>query len=151
MTLPYTKTLQVQAVSAQANCIELPAPIRGIITRLIVKDKDSGVEGFTFDLYDREDACSNVTESSYYNDDERQTDFENELLDPELHKLQATQTIAAATAVSEQFDIVLPYENKDEGGLHERRQSKIYMELTPSGSGTKTFQIAYTVTQVGFH
>lgn len=145
MAVPYTKTIETTVASGQENCIELPAPYRGIITRLVVKDK-SGTDGFSFNVYDREDACSSVVESSYWNDNELEVDFENALLDPELHQIQATQTVTAGSSTSEQFNIILPYENKDESGLHGRKTTALWMSVTPAGAGNKTFQIAYTVT-----
>lgn len=140
MTLPYSKVHSFSADSGVDNCLELPVPPRGTLMRLIVKQVDGALDGFEFDLYDRNDACPGVSQESCNPGDEA--------FDPDMHKIAATVTVAPAAASSEQFQLWTPYDNKDSlcDGLHASKRPRLYMRLAPSGGGTKTFEVGFTVT-----
>jgi hypothetical protein len=140
MTLPYSKIYSFEADSDSDVCLEIPAPPRGTLRRLIVKQTAGALDGFDFDLYDRHDACAGVSQESCNPGDEE--------FDSDLHKISATETVLAAADTHEDFEVLLPYENKDSlcDGLHGAKRSLIYMRLNPVASGAKTFQVAITVT-----
>lgn len=142
MGLPYIKSLTVTADSGESNCIELPAPPRGQLERIIVKQTSGALDGYSFDVLDRNDACDSVSEQSSNPDDNV------ELLDKELHKVIPTQTVAATESTSENFfDSGKSYENQDERNVNTMRlNDALYMDLQPTTAGTtKTFQISYTI------
>ena len=141
MPLPYSKAVAfIGVVSGEENCLVLPAPPRGTLVRLIVKQTEGALEGFEFDLYDREDACPGISQESCNPGDEA--------FDPDLHKIAPTVVVAAAGAYYENFAQLTPYENKDSlcDGVHAAKRSQIYLAMEPAGSGDKVFEVAITVT-----
>lgn len=135
MDIPYTNTLQVALTAGQANCLEIPAPARGALVRLVIKQVDGVVAGFSFDVLDRIGACATEEEVSSSFDD-------NPTVDRELHKIMGTQTVAGR--VSEQFGVTFPYVNQDEQDIRKTPKSRLYLDITPAGTGSKTFDISYT-------
>jgi len=141
MAIPYSNSLEITLPSDEATCVTLPAPMRGVMTRLIIKQVSGTLEGFEARLYDRQDACSDVAESSFSFD----ADDPNELLESELHQLLETIVVAASGAVAELYERTVAYENRDEADtVALRRKSALYLQVTPTGSNNKAFQIAYT-------
>lgn len=131
--IPYANALRV-TVAATPECIPLPAPIRGILTRLIVKQIDGTLAGYSFNVFTREGACTSVT------------DLAAVPLDGAVYKLMATQTVAGSSSTSEQFEKVFPYVNQDDQDPTSRRPlQRLYLELT--GGVGKTFDISYAITQ----
>ena len=142
MSLPYSKNVVVEAVSGQANCFVIPAPTRGIITRLTVKQTTGDTDGFDYELYDRHDACSAVSEQSFNPGDA-------ELGDPMVHRIIPRQSVSAGNVLDEHFETVWSYENRAEREVtSKRRRQAVYLEITPGGStGSKLFEVAYTINQ----
>lgn len=139
--IPYTREDTFETVAGQENCIALEVPFRGFLQRLVVKQTSGTLSGYSFDLYDRRDACAIYAESSQADED-----FENELQAKEVHRLIATQTVAGGQAVSAQYGLSIGYENRDERLPDSRRATgKLYLSITPGGTGAKTFAIGYTV------
>jgi hypothetical protein len=145
MTTPYTRQLQAETSGGQIICIEMPAPPRGVLSRLIVKQIEGALQGFTFDVFDREQAC---LDSSYEISEAGAEDGGGvaQGLEEELHKVLATVDVAASTATSEQFGLERPYVNQDDRDQRETPRSMLYFRLDPSGDEAKVFQIAYTIT-----
>jgi len=138
--VPYTNEKQVVVESGVRTCVTLPAPARGTLTRLVVKQLDGALAGFDFDLYDRHDACSGVSPDSLNPEDGA------ELVDQDLHRLQARQTVAAAAAISGQYNLSIPYVNRDERDAAMQIPSGVlYLDIEAAGTGDKTFGIAWTV------
>ena len=145
MTVPYTRQLIVTTDSGQVACIELPAPPRGILTRLIIKQTEGSLGGFTFNLYDREQPC--VNSSLSVGEDVIVGGGSVALgAEPELHKIQAEVTIAGGTDISEQFGLIAPYVNQDDQDDRKTPSPRIHMQLDPGGGDHKVWQIAYTIT-----
>jgi hypothetical protein len=143
MSQQYTNGFDFDVTSGTALCVELPAPPRGMLQRVIVKQLAGGLSGFTFNLLDRSDACAGAAEIS--------DDFEgedpvtlNKLLDAELHQIVAEVTVAPAAAISSRFDLRAGYQNRDEQDIRRTPNSRIYLDIAALGAGVKPFQIAYT-------
>jgi len=137
MTVPYTNHTSFDAASGEPTCVAIDTPPRGIITRLVVKQVTGTLAGFDVDLHDSLTACGSLSSSAGDVDDE-------------LHQILATDTVAAAAAVSGQYNIAAPYVNQDPRDDRQIPTSKLYLEVTPAGSGVKTFQASWTISADGF-
>lgn len=128
--LPYTFNTQTTVVSATPKFIVAKAPYRGAVTRLIVKQVSGSLEGFTVDLYD--DNPEDTTDG----------------LDADVHKVIDTMTADAASSTVLTFEVVSPYVNKevDSTDAALRPQSRLYIEINASGTGSKNFDISLTTT-----
>lgn len=138
----YTKTLEVSADSGEWLCVEMPAPARGVLERVIVKQIDGTLAGFTFDILDRRDACEGEPVSSMGLDD-------IETRDKALHRVAGQVVVAASSSTSERYNLSAEYCNQDEQDVTRRPTTRLYLDLKPDGTGAKTFQIAYTCVPVG--
>ena len=135
MAIPYSRVLSATVESAADNCVELPAPPRGILRRMVVKQVSGITEGFEFDLYSKKSASPGCgSEDSECADDA--------LMDPEVYQLIPTQT--SGTDHEQMFDRNDAYENQD-WDCERRRNTMIYMRLRPTGTGVKTFHIGYSI------
>jgi hypothetical protein len=143
MSRQYTNGFEFEVTGSQATCVELPAPPRGTLERMIIKQV-GGTDGFDCLVLDRKDACASVAEVS--NSFEPDTpEGENKLLDPDLHRIIDSISIAGGTGIYEGFNLNAGYQNRDEQDIRRTPNSRIYLDLTPGGSGSKTYQVAYTV------
>jgi hypothetical protein len=141
MTTPYCSQVDVTAIGGTNLCVTLPAPARGIVVRLVVKQMSGALDGFTYELYDREDACASVATDSTNPDD--LTWF----ADADIHRIQAKQTVNASANTGAQYGLLLPYINRDEQDPYMRTpKTAIYLDLLAAGSGEKDFSIAVTFT-----
>lgn len=144
MSRQYARTKEVTLVGGQANCVWLPAPQRGTLNRLIIKQVSGNLGGYNVKVLDRYDACSAVAEiSNSYEPDT--PEGENKLMDVELHQIIAEISVNPASALTESFGLNAGYENRDEQDVRRTPETKIYLDITPTGAGDKTFQIAYTI------
>lgn len=143
MPLPYTNTVTREGlIGGQTYKVVLPVPYRGVLQRLVVVQTDGVLAGFSFNLFDREDACAGESTDSSNLDDAAVS------ADPRCHKLQATQTVAGSAAASEQYGMGLSYANRDEQDKYLRQPTRaLYLDLQVSGTGAKRFQVAFTVDQ----
>lgn len=141
MGVPYSKAYSFDVVAGDDVALEIPAPPRGTLTRLIVKQVDGTYDGFEFDVLDRQDAANSLYSQVSCNPGD-------ELLDPDMYKIMATQVVAPASQGVELFNLVIPYENKDSlcDGTHAAKRPRLWINLRPPGSGAKTFQVAISVT-----
>jgi hypothetical protein len=145
MSVPYNNTLMVASDGGQQVCIELPAPPRGFLQRLIVKQTEGALGGFTFNIYDREQPCADSS-LSVGEDQIAEDDGLPQGMEPELHKVIAEVTIAGGTGISEQFGLGAPYVNQDDQDQRRTPTSRLHMQLDPGGGDHKVWQIAYTIT-----
>lgn len=134
----YEQGKEFTATSGQDNCVVLPAPPRGILRKLVVKQVNGVADGFTFNLFNRSDACPSVAEVSDPFDPDA-------LLDPDLHKIQDEIAISAPTLISSQFGFQRGYANEDEQDVRRTRASRIYLSINPGGAGDKLFQVGYAI------
>lgn len=140
MSTPYSREIEFTAISNQSTCVVMPTHGRGYLQRLIVKQIDGVAEGFTYNVFNRIDACSSVQESSQNSEDHA------ELMDRDMHKVLPTQSVSNGNVLSELFEKEWPYENRDERDVSMVTKKQLYLEIVPNGTGTKTFQVAYTAT-----
>lgn len=138
MSQIYEHDLEQILTSNQDNCISMPAPTRGLIRKIIVKQINGTLEGFTFNLFNRQDACPSVAEISGGSGDEA-------LLDSDLHRICPEVTVIADSDLSSVFDVSHAYQNRDEQDVRRQPRSRIYMSLNPVGSGEKLFHFAYAI------
>ena len=134
MATPYARVCAATVESGLDNCVKLPAPPRGILRRLVVKQMTGSIDGFEFDLYSKLAACPGGSEESECIDDP--------LLDSETYQIIPTQN--SGVGHEQMFDRNDAYENQD-WNCYTLRNTMIYLRLRPSGAGTKTFHIGYTV------
>ncbi len=142
MSIPYSRVDDVIAVGGQATCFILPAPTRGVLSRFIIKQMGGDADGYTYNLYDRWDACRSVSEQSFNPHDEA-------LGDRIMHMIIAPHTVAAGQVADTNFEKAWPYENKSERDVVSRRRlGEIYLEITVNAVGTAIpFQVAFTILQ----
>jgi hypothetical protein len=136
MSFPYENALQVEVTGGQSNCVELLAPPRGSVKKLIIQQVSGTVAGFTADLYNREGACGDEPEVSSSFDDVPS-------ITPALHRVMP-QVVAGAGG-SAQFGLDYNYVNMDEQDIRRTPNSRLWLDLAPGGTGAKTFQISYTI------
>ena len=143
----YTNGFQFAADSGVGSCVELPAPPRGLVRRFILKQVSGVLEGFTANLLDRQDACVAVSEvSSTFEGATPAT--ENKLLDKEAHRILPEISVAVSSALSEQYGLQSGYQNRNEQDIRRTPDSRIYLDVNPGGTGSKGFQVAYSVEPV---
>lgn len=132
--IPYSKTVRVTVTGATDNVVELPAPVRGILNRLsIYQIGDS--ENFTARLFTAERAAG-ASENSLSD-----VDDESNLPD---EAFAVTAALAGTGGKFEEYDSRQGYES-NEWAQTGRRQSSLWLKLTPAVAGSKTFAIAYTI------
>ncbi len=136
MTLPYARDYEVTAPSGEDSFHELRYPHRGVITSLTVKQVDGTKSGYEFDLYRSQQVLPEVEGSS--------SSAVTPAVDPALFEIVPTQTVAPAGDTIQLTNVEYPYQNAD--GSPSNPQRRLYVRLKPSGTGTKTFQIAITAT-----
>ncbi len=141
MTIPYTREITLTAVGGSHSCVVLPVPPLGILTRLIVKQLSGALDGFSYTLYDRGDCCTGVPLDSLNPNDLA------DRIDPDLHRVMEPQTVTSGQSTSGKFNVQYPYVNRDERHpVTGQLTYALYLDLLPSGAGSKNFAIAYTVT-----
>lgn len=135
----YTQVIPLAAISGQPNCYVLRAPTRGTIKRFIIKQVGGDLDGFTYDIYDRMDACLTQSEQSFNPDDAT-------LGDRVLHTIAPTRVLAAGEPTDRHYELDWAYENISERDpTNKRRTGAVFLELTPGGAGGKDFEVAYTI------
>jgi hypothetical protein len=140
MGVPYTKQQEFQVLAGVATCVRMPTPWRGVLNRFILKQIQGTLGGFTLNIFDRQDACAGVDEDSSNPDDAV-------LLDPAVHKVIATQTVAGSSDVLELFNYLASYINQDEQNAVSRRPtSALWLEVTSVEDAT--FNLGYTIDQL---
>ena len=148
MPQQYTNGFDFQLTSGTDTCVELPAPPRGVLRRFTVKQISGTLEGFTFNLLDRKDACAAIAEISGDAEPGAPPEQANKLLDRELHRLLPEVTVTSGNALDEQYNLQMGYQNRDEQDVRRTPESRIYLDIRAAGSGVKDFQVAYTIEPV---
>jgi len=137
MGLPISYVTSVEVEAGIKSCFAVRAPIRGVINRFIIKQIDGTAEGFTFSIFDREDACSSISEDSDNPDDLIS------LHHPDVHVVHNGVAAAGATVVTD-LGLDRAYENMDERSPVTIRQTgALYIELESVSAAT--FHIGYTI------
>lgn len=143
----YENGFEFTVTSGQDVCVELPAPPRGALLKLVIKQISGALDGFTANMYNRQDACAAVAEiSSSFEPTPGVPDFgANKLLDPELHRIIPEVSVAASSDISAQYQLTAGYENRDEQDIRRTATSRLYLDINAGGSGDKQFQVAYAI------
>jgi hypothetical protein len=126
------------AVATQSgdNCIELPAPPRGAVHKLIITPDSGGSAVITSAvLYDRQDACDGVERS--FNPD----DFNDSGLEPLVHQISPELTPTGSDIT--QFEKYWCYLNQDEQHISGRTNSRLWLKLTMGTGGI--VHLSYTI------
>ena len=134
----YEKAVEFVVTSGEAACIELLAPPRGELKKFVIKQLDGTTDGYTADLFNREDACSSVVSISGDYDPQN-------LMDPELHRVIDQVTVASGSRLSAQYSLEAGYQNLDEQDIRRTPNSRLYLEVSAAGAGEKRFQVAYAI------
>lgn len=127
--VPVSKNTSTTATSGADTSVVLATPYRGALTRLVVKQTSGTLAGFVVNLYDCDPDSPPNSE------------------DADVHKIIEAKTVATTESTTATYDLVVPYVNKEvdsTGAL--RPKSRLYLVITPSGTGDKDFEIGYTTT-----
>lgn len=133
MSVPYQKTVTATVTAGIDNAVELPMPVRGTVQRLVIAQV-GGTAAFTARLFNAERAAGAA-------DDLSDVDEENGL---PVEAFAVTPALAGVSGKYEQYDGKWGYES-NEYAQTGRRQSSLWLKLTPTGSGPMTFAISYVV------
>lgn len=123
----YSRTVEVSGSGKSYLLATLPVPPDGVLNRLIVKQTVGGLNGFSFDTLNHQDA----------GDPTLPYDFE-------LYRIQEQQSVAMFESTSQQYDLKLGYNNA-EGLIENCRVRAIYLLIPPCGAGPVAFEISYTI------
>ncbi len=131
--IPYSKTVTEVVTAGIDNVVELPAPIRGLLNRLVISQV-GGTAAFTARLFTAEAPAGAA-------DDHSDVDAEEGL---PAEAFAVTPELAGVSGKYAAYDTRLGYES-NEYAQEGRRQSSLWLRLTPAGSGPATYVIGYTV------
>ena len=131
--IPYTKTVTATVTGGSDNVVELPAPIRGLLNRLVISQIGAN-ENFTAQLYTAERAAGGADDLS---------DVDEESGVP-AEAFSVTDALTGTSGKYKSYDTRLGYESNEFAQLG-RRQSSLWLKITPATAGEKQFAIAYTV------
>ncbi len=135
-----TRDKLVLAEGGAETCVAIDVPHQGRLTRFQVLQRTGPLDGFTAEVYDREDACSGTIDSSNPDDP-----YQHGIA--EAHRIYGP-LVAAASAqgvLGEQLWVF--YENRDELPENNMRQNRLYVKLTPAGVEDKYFLVVWTTTR----
>jgi len=120
----YTNNLRAQMASG-ANCLELPAPPRGEVNRLVITVSSGAGTISGAIIFDRQDACDG-TERSTNPDDNNISG-----MDPLVHQITPSLTPSGGNIL--EFEKSWAYQNQDEQRITGRFESKLWLQITTSG------------------
>lgn len=126
MTIPYTYTTTLTATGGQAAAYPLPAPPRGVVTRLVIA-RVGGTDSFTARLFDQPLAA--VASGPL---DANGRPVVAAAIGPEVSS--SSGTYAA-------FDLHWAYSVRET----EQVRARLWLRLDPAGTGTQTYVVAYTI------
>lgn len=135
----YENAVEAEAASGGYNCVELYAPGRGVMNKLVIKQISGASEGFTARLYNRKGACANEAEQSSSPEDDTIP------VDSDLHLVLSEISVSAGSVTSAQYQLTAGYQNQDESGILKTPKTRLYLDIQPGGSGNKLFQVAYAI------
>lgn len=133
-----------QAVGGQANVLELGCPREGSIDKIVVVQTGGTPAAFTYDVYSRRAAAEAAPSSSSLTDDPT-TDADEGMALSSLYRVNSAP-VAATSGQPGTFEPAAPvkYRNADAGNGMTRAKQRIYLALTPGGSGDMSFDVRIT-------
>lgn len=135
-TVPYSRTLRLNAVGGETLRFEMPAPVAGVLNRLVLRQVSGALEGFTLDLYTSETPSGDDTDDYSEVDDDAGSAVSFQVL--------PTQTVAALSQVLALYEKNYGYMVNELAG-EGRRKSALFAKLVVSGSGVKPFDLSYLI------
>lgn len=140
MGVPTQAQATVTIDGADPVCVPVLAIPRGEINRVLVKQVDGGSDGFSVKLFDRALACDNDTSLSLSQsltyDDEVPSDQ-----DPALHQIGPGWSAGPGVDEVREEELQLAYRNRDPLPGNNVPVQRVYVQIKPNGSGSKTFDI----------
>lgn len=131
MYYPKSRVVADAAVpSVTGAVLEIPASMRGAIGLLTVKQTSGTLGGFTYELFRREDAADGtITGHS-----------------ADSYSITGLQTVAGSASLG-RFTTRIPYEvdEVDDNFGGQSRLRKLWLKITPAGTGDKPFEASLTV------
>lgn len=128
MPAPYgiflTGDRQIAATGGTIEIVSVPCYATGYLRHLLVNDLSVSAEGYTVDIY-----CS----SAAFNGDLTALSSE-----ADSYTVIGRQTVTVGNRIC-RLDGEYPFVNADGG--HTERERKIYLVITPAGSGAKIFDV----------
>jgi hypothetical protein len=129
------------AISGQPNCFEIDFPSRALINKIVVAQLDGAMDGFTVAIYNAMRPCLGVAESDSDGD-------ETGNLPDDLYRVTPDLSTSSDRLVyfSEESTggTGFTFFNQDKGTSAARlgNARKLYLQITPAGTGPKTFAVA---------
>lgn len=131
---------EFDAVGGEETCIELRIPHRGII-RTMRAEQLTGIDvASTFELYTKNAVCTTEGQSS--------SESGSTVGDRSMYSIFGEKTIPSGSALSE-FEKSYHYSNAD--GTSTNPQRKLYLGITPGGTGAKSFAISFSIETSNLH
>lgn len=128
----YERDWELTAEGGQDNFYTLDFPHRGDIVRLIAKQVGGEAQGYSLDLYSSQEILPEVQSES-------SSGAGNPPIDPDLFEIIPTQSVGVGGTKVELKGVEYGYCNRD--GTPSVPEKKIYLRITPGGTGTKVFQL----------
>lgn len=135
-----TRDTLVLVEGGAPTCVPIEVPYQGRLSRFQVLQKTGELEGFSVEIFDREDACSGTIDSSNPDDP-----YEHSVAD--AHRIYGPLTAAASAQSVLGQELWVFYENRDELPDNNMRNNRLYVRITPTGVGDKYFVLAWTTTR----
>ena len=132
-----------RAVGGQPNVLELGCPREGAIDKIVVVQTGGTAVAFTYDVYSRRAAADTFGSGS--SADNSDTPADEGMALTSLYRVNGT-TVTAASGQPGTFEPTAPvkYRNADAGNGMTRARQRIYLVLTPEGSGDMSFDVCIT-------
>lgn len=133
---PYERHLQVEGTSGTPLVFEIPAPISGVLNRLVVKQTSGALAGFTVDIY--------TSEAPSGDDTDDYSEVEDDTGDAAAFQVLPTQTVNAAASTLALYEKNYGYVVNELAG-EGRRKSSLFVKITIAGTGVKEFDFSYLI------
>lgn len=130
MSLPYQNETQVSLNSGVETILKLPAPARGSVQRLLIRQTTGTKAGYIANLYCKQPPANLGSSAG------------PDGIALEMFRVLPLIQVAAGEIDSQQFQLNAGYQNRDNTVVP---TTNLYLAITPNGSGAKTFDISWTV------
>jgi len=133
----------IEVAGGSALGVEVPAPQRGMLFKLVVAQLGGDLEGFTYTLFNKREACPPGPAPGAAATAPRA-----------LHRVAGPCTVGSGKATFEAgasyayngaFCLYIPFQCLDAPGVHGARDYSLYLEVAAAGTGPKTFGAALTI------
>jgi len=133
---PYSSAETITVTSGTPYVLEIKAPLNGLLNMLVVKQRGGTLAGFTVDVYSDKKAAGGT-------DDLEQNSEVATTISPEVFKVTPTLTVAAAAAITENYEKRWGYKGNN---VSKGKTNKgLWMVIAAAGTGDKVFDIGLCV------